>query len=113
MWGRARPATPHPAEAMRRPLPFLAVKLVGRNRLEQELIAFRRTCCAEGLVPALPWHTLQRYDQAIFFDTRSTVSPNRHCSMMGLGMRMPRELPIRTSSVFIVTTFPNTYLGIF
>src|SRR6266446_4622347 len=31
----------------------------------------------------------------------STVSPKRHCWMKGFGMRMPRELPMRTSSVFM------------
>jgi hypothetical protein len=36
------------------------------------------------------------------FSTRkSTSSPSPHCSMSGLGMRIPRELPIRIKSVFI------------
>src|ERR1700674_5063806 len=34
----------------------------------------------------------------------STVSPKPHCSMKGLGMRTPRELPMRTNSVFMPET---------
>lgn len=33
----------------------------------------------------------------------SIVSLNPHCSMRGFGMRIPRELPIRTSSILIST----------
>ena len=36
------------------------------------------------------------------FSTRSsTSSPKPHCSIKGFGIRMPRELPIRTRSIFI------------
>lgn len=35
-----------------------------------------------------------------FSTCSSTSCPNRASSIRGLGMRIPRELPIRTSSVF-------------
>ncbi len=40
-----------------------------------------------------------------FSTRRSTFSPKPHCSMIGLGIRIPREFPIRTSSV-LIATFP-------
>jgi hypothetical protein len=37
-----------------------------------------------------------------FSSRRSTASPRPHCSMRGFGMRIPREFPMRTSSIFII-----------
>jgi len=42
------------------------------------------------------------------FATRnSTVLPSPHCSIKGFGIRMPRELPILTNSVFKVYNLRN------
>jgi hypothetical protein len=82
------------------PLPVLAIELIRCRRLQQVLIIYCRASRAECLPPTFTGSALRRDDQPIILNAQldRIAQP---ALLDELGMRMPRELPIRTNSALI------------